>query len=54
MPTIRRGAFGGVGAIRFGRRRDVAGHCDDLIPCRAKIYGDRSEVENSVRDLSAR
>ena len=38
--TIRLGAFGGVGAIHFGRRRDVAGHCNDLIPCRARIYYD--------------
>ena len=38
--TIRLGAFGGVGAIHFGRRRDVAGHCDDLISCRARIYYD--------------
>src|SRR5260370_23642665 len=38
--TIRLGAFGGVGAIHFGRRRDVAGHCNDLISCRARIYYD--------------
>ena len=38
--TIRLGAFAGVGAIRFGRRRDVAGHCNDLISCRARIYHD--------------
>jgi hypothetical protein len=30
--TTRLGAFDGVGAIHFGLRRDVAGHCNDLIP----------------------
>ena len=37
MQAIRPGAFGGVGAIHFGRRRDVAGHCNDLISCRVRI-----------------
>jgi len=38
--TIRLGAFGGVGAIHFGRRRDVAAYCNDLISYRAKICHD--------------
>ena len=38
--TIRLGAFGGVGTIHFGLRRDVAGHCNEQIPCRARLYDD--------------
>jgi len=34
--TIRPGAFGGVGTIRFGLRRDVAGRCNEQIPCQAR------------------
>ena len=52
--TIRLGAFGGVGAIYFGRRRDVAGHCNDLIPCRARIYYDWRGARLIFRTLALR
>lgn len=38
--TIHPGAFGGVGAIHFRRRRDVAGRCNNPISYRARICYD--------------
>jgi hypothetical protein len=50
-PTIQPGAFAGLGAIRFERRRDAAEHCRQLIPDQARTCASYHQRGNRERDL---